>query len=52
MANKLLMEKDNNSISKGEDLVFVINDLACIAQGERLDNSNLTIKRILNLIDK
>ncbi len=53
MANQLLKNNNNNCTNlKGEDLVFIINDLACIAQGERLDNSNLTVKRILNLIEK
>ena len=53
MANQLLKNNNNNDTNlKGEDLVFIINDLACIAQGERLDNSNLTVKRILNLIEK
>lgn len=53
MANQLLKNNNNNCTNlRGEDLVFIINDLACIAQGERLDNSNLTVKRILNLIEK
>ncbi len=50
MANQLLQDKNEDEKEKGKDLVYVINDLACITQGERLDNSNLAVKRILNLI--
>lgn len=41
---------NEEKIKKGRDLVLIINDLACIAQGEHLENANLTIKRILNLL--
>ena len=53
MANELLKTKESDNESKnkladGKDLVLMIHDLACIAQGEKLDNANLATKRILN----
>ena len=56
-ANELLKTKGDSPEAKakqeeGKDLVLLINDLACIAQGERLENTNLAVKRILKQMEK
>ena len=56
-ANELLKTKGDNPEAKakqeeGKDLALLINDLACITQGERLENANLAVKRILKQMEK
>ena len=56
-ANELLKTKGDSTEAKakqeeGKDLALLINDLACITQGERLENANLSVKRILKQMQK
>lgn len=56
-ANELLKTKGDDPESKaqqeeGKELALLINDLACITQGERLENANLSVKRILKQMQK
>ena len=49
-ANNLLKENNETSKKEGKELVLLISDLAFISQGERLDNANLTVKRVLKFL--
>ena len=45
-------DKDDIKYKEGEDLVKLIYDLAVISDGSKLENSGMTIKRILSHLEK
>ena len=45
-------DKDDIKYKQGEDLVKLIYDLAVISDGSKLENSGMTIKRILSHLEK
>ena len=54
-ANDLLKHTDNTQEGEqkreeGKEMVLMINDIAGIAQGDKLDNSGVAVKRILKYI--